>query len=795
VGLLLALFGLLALGLAIVLVSALWQNRGVMADLRRADRPPARLLRDALVVWSPLALLIVLLAFAANRLAAGAVALTYRLSTIDEYCEVPAVSPNTVIPCSGMDGVLDAGAVRRAGPQAELQVQVASRFERARHRILLASPSELSRRAAEPGGALLVDVSPRGVLGLERAPEDDPELARMKRELLALVAAPTPPPRDMLDTIRYVGERDARTARLRELTELVRQRRALVNEQAYAELSTPQQGLLWLRHRLAHLLEPKTSRPDPRLRAVLGRIAANPSASDGDVAEARRGLALLLARNEAASLSVLGRETGERRSAAALGLTLGLTPYCTVAADDPGLRRRAADFAEGEWAALDPSTWTQSNAGVFPCFDAKALVPPIRLDSLGFRNSVHHSIDRSFDEVAADAFRRLGRLSLDAGQAPAAAAASTRRLAAAMPGPMRLGRARCDWLHPGNCAGNAARSAAEAGLAGARRELADSAARAANEAGAGATASLDARIAAILVELDSRLEALRLDAHASAQRWFLLHDLLRALGWLTLALLAVKSFLFVLSLEAYHHGGELSVGFEDAPAVQGDYRVARRLSIDPSFPHALVTRQQLSNADNDLRLAPWPFSAPFSRLFHRRYLLFTRSRFLADAPAAEGGARGMVASAGGGMSIVEWRLAPGEEVVFGYRDFFGGSENLKLSTQISLRLSTLLLGRVFFRIASAPDGEARLLLKANVEENELEDLRALPPERMIAWNRHARFAVHSARTPWKTLLNGYTLVRRDPPGRAPGRIVVSSEEAGSNLGTIRFVRRMISALF
>jgi uncharacterized protein (AIM24 family) len=311
----------------------------------------------------------------------------------------------------------------------------------------------------------------------------------------------------------------------------------------------------------------------------------------------------------------------------------------------------------------------------------------------------------------------------------------------------------------------------------------------------GASASLDARIAVLLVDLDARLDRLRADAHSSAQRWFLLHDLMRLLGWLTLALLAVKSFLYVLSLETYHHEGELSVGFEDAPVIEGDYRVARRLAIDPAFPHALITRQQLSNADNDLRLAPWPWSAPIARVFHRRYLLFTRSRFLADAPAGEGGARGMVASASGGMSIVEWRLAPGEEVVFRYQDFFGASENLRLSTRISLRLSTLLLGRVFFRIASAPEGEGRLLLKANVEENELGDIRALPPERMLAWDRHARFAVHSARSPWKTLLNGYTLVRRDRPGQPPGRIVMSSEEAGSNLGTIRFVKRMLSALF
>ena len=65
---------------------------------------------------------------------------------------------------------------------------------------------------------------------------------------------------------------------------------------------------------------------------------------------------------------------------------------------------------------------------------------------------------------------------------------------------------------------------------------------------------------------------------------------------------------------------------------------------------------------------------------------------------------------------------------------------------------------------------------------------------MIAWNRHAQFTVHSGRTPWKTLLNGFTLVRR-ACGRRNGKLVVSSEDASSNLGSIRFLRRIFSAIF
>jgi uncharacterized protein (AIM24 family) len=790
-GLLMILVGLLAAAMALLLALALVQNRGVLADLRGADRPVPKLLRDALVVWSPLALVIVAVAFASNRLAAGAATLTYRLTTIDEFCDVPSVSSATVIPCSDMHGVLDPRLQRRAGAGADLEHELANRFARARKRLLAMPDTELARQAARPGD-LLATLSPRAVLGLERAPEDDPELARLKRELLDLVATETPRPRDVLDVVRYVGERDQRIARMRQLTQRVRERRREVNEAAYAEMPLRKQGLLWLRHRLAHLLEPVASRPDPDTSAALLQLASSPAAPGQSFEAARRGLVLMLARNEAASLQVLSKETATARGQASLGLALALPRRCTVAVPDPGLRRRAADFADGTLDAEDPATLVQANAGSFPCFEVPSGASAVPLLSFGFRDSVHASIDRWHDELAASAFRRLGRLSLEAGALPGEAEEATRRMAAALGGPMQLGRARCDWLHPANCAGNAARSAAEASLSQAREELAASVRDEVAGATAGATQSLDARIARTLASLDARIEGSREQAHVVARRWFALHDLLRLLGWLTLALLAVKSFLYVLALETYHHQGELSVGFEGAPAIQGDYRVARRLAIDPAFPRPLVTRKQLSNADNDVRLAPWPWSAPIARILRRRYFVFTRSRLLADAPGAAGG---MVASAGGGLSIVEWKLQPGEEVVFRFQDFFGASDNVSLRSQWSLRLSTLLLGHIVFRIATCREGEGRLLLKANVEDNELGDIRALPPERMIAWDRHARFSVHSARTPWKTLLNGYTLVRRETPGVPPGRIVVSSEEASSNLGTIRFVRRMLSALF
>jgi hypothetical protein len=350
---------------------------------------------------------------------------------------------------------------------------------------------------------------------------------------------------------------------------------------------------------------------------------------------------------------------------------------------------------------------------------------------------------------------------------------------------------------------NAARAAVEEVLARAMARELGRAGELVDARAAWANRGVSDEVGAAMDGLDARIAAMRAGALREAGRLFLLHDLLRLLAWLTLAFVVVKSFLYVLALELYHRDESASMGFDDAVPVQGEYRSGKRVTIDRAFTVPLITRKQLSNADNHVRFAPWPGSAPIARLWHRRYFLFTRGTFLSDAdpdaaPGADPGlARGMVASAGGGEAIVEWRMQPGEEVVFGYRDFFGASENVRLRSEISLRLSSLLLGRIFFRIAQCPadGGEGRLLLKADVELVDQAQIRAVPPERMIAWNRHARFSIHSGRTAWTTLVNGYTLIRRDTPGVPPGLIVVSSAESGSNLGTILYVKRIFTALF
>ncbi|MBC7657401.1 MAG: hypothetical protein H7147_09540 [Frankiaceae bacterium] len=345
---------------------------------------------------------------------------------------------------------------------------------------------------------------------------------------------------------------------------------------------------------------------------------------------------------------------------------------------------------------------------------------------------------------------------------------------------------------------NSARESLEAGYARARQDAARSLETKAGAVGAIATEGAGRDIGSTLLTMDSRLASLRRHSHDYADDLFRWHTVLQWLGWLALALIALKSFLYVLALELFHSDERMTLGFDDAQPIEGSYRTGAQLAIDRHFPHPLITRKQLSNADNHLVLAPWPGSSPLVRIIRRRYFFFARGSLLEDggrvATVADT-ARGMVASAGGGQSIVEWTLREGEQVIFRYKDFFGASDNVSLRSELSLRLSTLLFGRVIFHSARCDSGEGRLLLKASVEAVDQAQLRAIPLERMIAWSRHAQFTVHSGRTPWKTLVNGFTLVRRDRGDGQHGLILVSSEDTGANTGSLRYLKRIFSSIF
>ena len=108
------------------------QNRPLWRELRGGGRPLSKLLRDALVLWSPLGLVIVVLALVASLLAAATISATYRLTTLDEFCKVAGLPGEVVLPCTGMDGFLQPGSVRAVGVAADLDKLLHEKYRAAR---------------------------------------------------------------------------------------------------------------------------------------------------------------------------------------------------------------------------------------------------------------------------------------------------------------------------------------------------------------------------------------------------------------------------------------------------------------------------------------------------------------------------------------------------------------------------------------------------------------------------------------------------------------------------------------
>lgn len=747
---------LVAVAAALVALTLL-QNLDLPARLRATGRRPARVLGRALRLWSPLGVAVLAFVLMAQGIGLVAREFVYRATPLDAWCSIEGAAPDFALPCTGLRREQAREDLRLAPQSQRIQRHVMDRYLRA-----IDATRRLPSSAfdAVQSGRRLRDASPEAVLGLPSPPDADPELRRMRRELRELLATRVEPARNVMDVLRARSDAEIRTRRLRELTAQVVARRETLAQRAYGGLPEAEQARRWWQHWIVARLDPGDTPAGGAAREVAS--AADSSRPPGAL---RASLLSGLAGDAAWAVERLAAPDIDRRTRGGISLALDLPRLCRFAA---------------------------APARVFDCPSQLPADATLRLRRLSTSASVRRSIVHWHDDGLRDGVLQLGRtgLALRRGvmRARDARLAIERELAARL----SLGREPCGFARPRACARNAVRASLESVLGASVGEpLARLRMRMAGLE-RGTEQGVDVQLALALEALHAELSGLRDRANALAPEAFVLHARLVLAGWILVAFLALKSFLYVLGLEAFRHRGPATLGFDDVPAIAGTWRIGRRLTLDPSFGGPLTTRRQLSNSDNQLRLAPWPGSAPILRLLRGRYLFYTRGRFLGGDQGA-GAAQARVASADAGRAIVEWRMQPGEQVVFGWKDFFGASDNLRFRTRLSLRLSTLLLGRIVFRIAHAPDdAEGRLLLKADVEQMDPAELQALPPERLLAWNPQVRFRAHGADTAWGVLVHGYTLVRE--PG-VPGLVLTRSDDGGPRFGSVRFLRRLFTAVF
>ncbi len=231
------------------------------------------------------------------------------------------------------------------------------------------------------------------------------------------------------------------------------------------------------------------------------------------------------------------------------------------------------------------------------------------------------------------------------------------------------------------------------------------------------------------------------DAHIKAlETAFILLETLALICLITLLFLCLRSFLYVFARVAFGSDKKAYVSLRDDhhKMPHGSIRRAGSeciidLARDGEFYSARKYQPQGQAPKFSL---PQPGAVPLARLLNGTWGMnhLKKSR----------GSSRVQFSASQGQEFVVWNLKAGEVVVFDFKFFVAMSASLQLYSIISMRISSLLFGKIIF---PAVQGPGKLVLKSYGKPSPSKISGgiavSIAPGRLLAWQKNTRFAVDS----------------------------------------------------
>lgn len=784
------------LGLATltILLEAFRQNIPFFRECHRNQVAVRKLAYRSLILWSPLLIFLFLGVQANQWLVRASAEFVYDTTPIDEYCAALTANGDEVVPCTGMDDLLEPAEVRAFGLQADAEHHIRTMF-RARQRALLAALASPDAGVFGDGAAIeplaiqmAAETRATDILGFGDSPDIQADHAARARRVAAVSR--------LTDEIRTT---DAQINAIRRLNRgpmaatVARSAQVQAVERRRAELERSRQQqqdeLEALEKEEAALAEKQIRALRTRLFGILRGLEINPK----EIIVRAQGRSEQERRSQVALYMVEAMDRMEDRAIRAISSEL--RPY---AADDDGAPDQDLAYA-ALGATRSCSAETESpnvvdkegnptaiNSRRFPCWEIPEAGNP--LTRLGLRESAGQSIDDWKDRQESAIHERF-RAAVAAGYEGAAGSRDAAiGLADGVDPTIDLGRKKCSLLLIGNCIGNFVKHKTEEGYADAREKIGNEFSNAVSRESGAAAETLAEQLVIARAEASVMLQKSVQLMHQAVDGMHQIGIVLSVLLSFFLVLAIIKSLLYVFSTELFDSREVATIELDRGEAVEGEYVAGSILTLPLDFKQKLITKTVLDNQSLRKTLAPWPFSAPFARIRHGAYFLFNKG---SHRPSSQ---NPMSFSQAEGKAIVDWQMKEGEEVVFDYRNFFGASENVKLRTTISLRLSTLLLGRFVFHSAYCSEGPGRLLLVVNGQV--VKDQAAIdstPLDRLIAFSKHTRFRVDSERTMRSVFMDGYTIVRVREEGQPAGLMLVEAIGSERSLmsGSLRFIKTLL----
>lgn len=263
---------------------------------------------------------------------------------------------------------------------------------------------------------------------------------------------------------------------------------------------------------------------------------------------------------------------------------------------------------------------------------------------------------------------------------------------------------------------------------------------------------------------------------------------LHAAHQLTLILFAficVKSFLYVFARVSFNQDTQIVVTLDESssrtsPEPESHIKATGlEYVIDSAREETFyITRRFQCRGKAPKLSVPQALHAPFARLFSKAYIM--------NEVVMKKGDPEVRCTATRGIEFFEWELAKNETVVFDFSNFVGMTKGLTISTLVSPRISSLLLGKMIYSQATGP-GKLVLMAEGRAEVcGSHSNTGCFPPERTIAMRKDTELYVDSE----LDILNIYLSAAHIRP--VSGKMIVDVDsQRGSKSGLGSFARHFI----
>lgn len=298
-------------------------------------------------------------------------------------------------------------------------------------------------------------------------------------------------------------------------------------------------------------------------------------------------------------------------------------------------------------------------------------------------------------------------------------------------------------------------------------------------------AAISAANDSIRIAIDHQVEAVN---EATKEAIVAFQFAVKAFDWfsaMVLYFVVVNSFLYVFSRVAFSRDTDLFVTLDRDNAYRGSERIqscGTEYVVPPGNTEAYYVSRKFEPTGRAPKLViPHWTTAVYGRL--RANCFFMNEVDVRPSESEPVNFRSVA-----GAEFLEWTLDVDDEVVINYNNLVALTEHVKLSTLISVRLTSVLMGRFFFHVAKGP-GKVILLSKGQpIVADGKSAVRSLSIDRLLSWHKNTKFSVKSELNLVDIYFSSLYLERHDAHS-----VIIDTDDSRyeKKVGLLRFVKRFL----